>query len=322
MLYEAVCFEGDDEDTTVKDFFVAFVRTIATRPYLEKLVRELSMSNWHHHLEGIEALPKEIIAASDMDDEDLPSSAAEDLGHLVLSRLTELRSLHIDYPGEWHVLRGCLFHNLVDVSINADDGSEGEEATEYFDDAISLLSLPHLCRLSVSCALIEGSDVLKLLPPKSSNVQEITISCRSICETSLQLLLALSISLRVFRWWNRVWTCHTEPDETTCITVSITAIAKCLTQVKYSLEVLDIKHICVLTCPHNSGALDGLRDFPKLKEVTLTPQMLLGWSRDHSTDELTLEHPNRPGMNHISDLLPQSLGRGRNAGMVHPEHHQ
>jgi hypothetical protein len=46
--------------------------------------------------------------------------------------------------------------------------------------------------------------------------------------------------------------------------------------VKNSLEELEIKHASIKICPHDTGVLDRLCEFPKLTVVTLAPQMLLG----------------------------------------------
>src|SRR4051812_18315933 len=110
-----------------------------------------------------------------------------------------------------------------------------------FLDAAHLLSLPHLHTFSVSCALIDDSDILKMLPPDSSNVQDIIIASRNISKTSLRLLLAIPKSLKTFRWWDRMWLCHKKPEEISCATISSAEIAQCLYQVKDSLEELHIE---------------------------------------------------------------------------------
>jgi hypothetical protein len=128
-------------------------------------------SGWYSHLENSNTLAMEIVTASGREiEEDWPNSVVESLGCLMLSRLTELRELDIDYPGDVDLLRGCSFHKLVNVSIYAEGGAQGEDSTEHFEDAAHLLSLPHLRTFSVWCALIGDSDILKVLSPDSSNV--------------------------------------------------------------------------------------------------------------------------------------------------------
>ena len=125
-----------------------------------------------------------------------------------------------------------------------------EDRTEHFEDAVHLPSLAHLHTFSVSCALIDDSDILKMLPPDSSNVQDIIIASRNISKTSLRLLLAMPKSLKTFRWWDRMWLCHKKPEEIACATISSAEIAQCLYQVKDSLEELHIdRFMDSVTCP-------------------------------------------------------------------------
>ena len=303
-IYEVVEYEGGFDDESESDSFLSFLRTIAARPDLGQLVHELSLSGWYAHLENSETIAKEIITVSGREVEDgWPNSVAETLGRLMLSRLTELQKLFIDYPGDVDLLGGCLFHKLVDVSIYADEGTEGEDRTEHFEDAARLLSLPHLRTFSVHCALIDNTDILEMLPPDSSAVQDITIASRNISKKSLQLLLAIPKSLKRFQWRDRMWVCHTQPEEIACVTTSSVEIAQCLSQVKNSLEELEILHAFIKMCPHDTGVLDSLREFPKLTAMTLTPQMLLGW---HNSLTVT-ESSHLASLGPMSSLLPKSL---------------
>jgi hypothetical protein len=163
------------------------------------------MSGWYSHLENSNTPAMEIVTASGREiEEDWPNSVVESLGGLMLSRLTELRELDIDYSGDVNLLGGCSFHKLVNVSIYAEGSDQGEDSTENFEDAVHLLSLPHLHTFSAWCALIGDSDIFRVLSPDSSNVQDITIASRNISKTFLQLLLAIPKSLKIFRWWDRM----------------------------------------------------------------------------------------------------------------------
>ena len=127
-IYEVVKFDGDLEDQTVSDSVLAFIWTIGARPDLGKLVYRLFMSSWYHRLESSNTLTKEIVTVSGREvEEDWPNSVVEILGCLMLSRLTELRELDIDYPGDVELLEDCSFHKLVNVSIYAEDHARGEQ---------------------------------------------------------------------------------------------------------------------------------------------------------------------------------------------------
>ena len=60
-------------------------------------------------------------------------------------------------------------------------------------------------------------------------------------------------------------------------------------------------------CPHDTGVLDRLCEFPKLTAVTLAPQMLLGWHDCLTVTESTLESSHLANPGRISGLLPKNL---------------
>ena len=135
-IYKDVEYDVGLDGESALDSFLSFLRTIAARPNLGRLVHRLFLYGWYRNLENSNAIVKEIITASGLEIEDSwPNSVAENLGLLMLSRLTELQYLFIDYPRELDLLNSCPFHNLVNVSIYADGGARGEDSTEHFEDA-------------------------------------------------------------------------------------------------------------------------------------------------------------------------------------------
>lgn len=294
-IYESVRFYGGFENAKVTKSFLSFVWTIAVHPKLGQLVRRLSLYGWHHYPTHSNPLIQEIIKASTGEiEKDWSNSVVENLGRLILSRLPELQELNIDYLKDVKVLRSCSFNKLVDVAIGADDCVMGENSTGYFEDTVHLLSLPRLLSFSVTCPLVGDSDALKMLPPKSSHVEDLTINSRHISKTSLQLLLSIPKSLKRFEWSERMWTCFTELDGNACTNVSNKDIAECLYPVKDSLKELWIGHAGIEMCPHDTGILDRLHDFSQLSVMYLTPQLLLGWHGGYAP---------------ISALLPRNLTR-------------
>jgi hypothetical protein len=96
-------------------------------------------------------------------------------------------------------------------------------------------------------------------------------------------------------------------EEIACATICSAEIAQCLSQMKNSLEELEIKHALIKTCPHDTGVLDRLCEFPKLTMVALAPQMLLGWHDCQTVTESTLESSHLASPGRISGLLPKNL---------------
>jgi hypothetical protein len=306
-VYESVRFYGGFENTKVTKSFLSFVRTIVVQPKLGQLVRRLSLYGWHHYLTHSNPIVQEIIKASGEEIEDWSNSVVENLGRLILSRLPQLRELNIDYLKDVKVLRSYSFNELVDVALGAEDCVLGENNTGYFEDAVHLLSLPRLLSFSVTCPLIGDSDALKILPPRSSHVEDMTINARHISKTSLQLLLSIPKSLKRFEWSERMWTCFTELDGNACTNISNDDIAECLDQVKDSLEELWIGHAGIKMCPHDTGILDRLHEFPQLSTMYLTPQLLLGWHSGPSPTKSASESPRPSSYGPISALLPRNL---------------
>ncbi|KIW36658.1 uncharacterized protein PV06_11076 [Exophiala oligosperma] len=131
----------------------------------------------------------------------------KDYACTVLSKLPQLRRLSLTYDGIKLFNRFSHFAHLEEVEIGSAVIPFQDGGDELFEDAVRLLGLPKIRRWSLSCAEMSESAI-RCIPPQSSPVQEMSISCPHIPVREFRYLMAIPRALKVFRWRLKAWTCY------------------------------------------------------------------------------------------------------------------
>ena len=177
--FEAELYSFDLDRPGELSQLLGFIRSISLQPQLSRRVHNFSLDliyiwidNWNceqfkcivsefgisEYFRTSEAGTPAEPVSEEMEDEsrDGVSKAsasygeedfAQDVGYLLLSRLTELRRIDISYSRGLSVFDShTIFQHLIEVKIRSDryGTSEYGAGDDYFDDAVSLLSSPKL----------------------------------------------------------------------------------------------------------------------------------------------------------------------------------
>lgn len=238
----------------------------------------------------------------------------EDFGCALLSKLPQLRRLTLMYDRMRLFDRFAHFAYLEEVNIDSARIPVRAAGNELFEDAVRLLGLPKIRKWSLSCAEVSESAI-RCIPPQSSPVQEISISCPNIPARDFHYLMAIPKALKVFRWNLKAWTCYlmsegtlpvheqwmeagrevddSDPDSgnhhedivdsaeseghTECQTLSPASMFSSLRHLQTSLEEISVEYAFIGSCSHADPGPSSLDDFTNLKKLSISPQILRGF---------------------------------------------
>ncbi|KAK6363882.1 hypothetical protein LTS17_012723 [Exophiala oligosperma] len=129
----------------------------------------------------------------------------EDFACSILSKLPQIRRLSLTYDEIKLFDSFSHFAHLEEVEMGSLQFQDVGD--KLFEDAVRLLGLPKIRKWSLSCAEIYKSAI-RCIPPQSSPVQEMSISCPHIPAREFHYLMAIPRALKAFRWRLKAWTCY------------------------------------------------------------------------------------------------------------------
>ena len=123
-----------------------------------------------------------------------------DFGRSLLSKLPALQRLDICYSNDVRLFEHApSFAHLLEVKIRSRRTFENAGGDLQFDDALQLLGLPKLKKLSLECDIVRESSI-RCIPAKSSSVEEIEIGCPNIPAEDFDYLMSIPRRLKALRW--------------------------------------------------------------------------------------------------------------------------
>jgi hypothetical protein len=119
----------------------------------------------------------------------------------------------INYPCDSRLFDQALqFPYLLEANLLSSQVSEEDVGDYQFDDALRLLGLPRLQKLSLTCASVRRSSV-RSVAPRSSTIRHLDICCPNIPAVDFDYLMSLPRALETFSWKGKAWTCHGPADD-------------------------------------------------------------------------------------------------------------